>query len=86
MSTIINTPGQPDTGNSATIWVIGLIIIVLIGLFAFFVWPKFGTQTTTTPTTNNTYNTTDNTQPPVVNNYTNITASSTTNNSTTTLP
>lgn len=81
MATIINTPGQPDTGNSATIWVVGLIIIVLIGLFAFFVWPG-GNQQAAAPTTQivqpgpqqpNVYNTT-------------INASSTTNNSTTTQP
>ncbi len=85
MATIINTPGgQPDTGNSATIWVVGLIIIVLIGLFAFFVWPGMNNQAAPTNTTiveptpqqpqpSNVYNTT-------------VNATTTVNNSTTTNP
>ncbi|HRH24449.1 MAG TPA: hypothetical protein PK109_02590 [Candidatus Paceibacterota bacterium] len=84
MATIINTPPTNDTGNSATIWVLGLIIIVLIGLFAFFVWPGMDNQAAAptpipteeraaTPQQPNVYNTT-------------INATSTTVNGTTTLP
>ena len=85
MATII-TPGQNDTGTSATVWVVGLIIIVLlVGLFAYFVWPNFSAQhqAAVAPATDTSG---DNTQAAPVINYTTINASSTTNNSTTTTP
>lgn len=79
MATIINTPGQNDSGNSATIWVMGLIVIVLIVLFALFIWPKFGPSENTAATP-----TQQGTEPQPVNNYnTVINSTSTTNNSTT---
>ncbi len=85
MATIINTPGQPDSGNSATIWVFGLIIIVLLGLFAFFVWPGMATREPAPTTQVIVPDNTPQAQQPNVYNTT-INASSTTVNSTTTLP
>lgn len=83
MATIINTPPQNDRANSATIWVIGLIIIVLIGLFAFFVWPGMNQQAP--PTTQVIQPAPQQQQSPNVYNTT-INATSTITNSTTTQP
>ena len=40
MATIVNNPGSSDSG-AATGLVVALVVLVAVGLIAFFVWPGF---------------------------------------------
>lgn len=40
MATIVNNPGSADSGAIAGL-VTAIVVVVALGLFAFFVWPGF---------------------------------------------
>lgn len=42
MATIVNNPGNTD-GGAAVGLATAVIVVVALGLIAFFVWPGFGT-------------------------------------------
>ncbi|MBP7741505.1 MAG: hypothetical protein KA104_02330 [Candidatus Pacebacteria bacterium] len=89
MTTYINTPGEPTEprGASTTGWVVAVVILVLIVVAGYFLWPKTGTETMNdenqNPTTQNDMQ--DNSQPviPTINNTT-FNSSTTINTSATT--
>lgn len=44
MATIVNNPGNADSGAIAGL-VTAIVVVVALALFAFFVWPGFGAGT-----------------------------------------
>lgn len=86
MTTYINTPGGPTEprGASATGWVVAVVILVLVIVAGYFLWPKTGEETSNSETPAATPVGQNDTQPTI--NNTTFNSSTTINTTATTTP